>query len=563
MNKIKNISFFFVLFYTCNAQSITPGRQIENQEKFLERQRQQQEIQKKINEPVNKIDFGNDFISSEPESKPGSIKLNDIHIDFDGKKIRIDFSQIINQYINKPVNNVQIFNLIRQLTAELYEKGFSTSAITLKKPAVVDGVLQLKIEWGILDALNINKSPAQGFREKSMLFTALPYNRYNIVNMHDLDQAIENMNNGFKTAKIKIEPSNKFSHSLVDFNVEYDRTPKLSFRMDNTSQSDDYTPYRYISNLLLGDLILVNDVLNFGGNFKNYSADNRNEYGLNSSYAVPFGYSKLTFSWTYSNSESPFIIAGKNFSYISESETYAVKLSRNLYRNNKGKFGAYFEFKVKDNTTFFDKEFLSQNSLNYTDVTLGFDLLYKKGADTLYTDISFTHGINGNNGVYASYNSQGAYDWAKFFSGTITYNKPFSLNGNNLNFRSQTGFQYTSQSLVSNYQQTLGDEYTIRGLNSKSAVNGDSGVYVNNTLEFPLNFNIYNTAFNFTPYIGLDLGYSRNNLFKDNNFLSSVASGLRFSTSTVDYSISYGQVFMSNKEHIPSGIVYMNGGLSF
>lgn len=563
MIKYNLICCLFFVSYAAQSSNINPSRQIENQEKFLERQRQQQEIEKKINEPISNLNSDDVTSLPEPDSKPGSVTFSDINIDFSGKKIYIDFSDILNRYVNRPTNNVKLFELIRQLTARLYEKGYSTSAIILKKPAVVNGVLQLKIEWGLLDSVTINNIPAAGFREKSMLYTALPINRYGIVNMHDFDQTIENMNNGFKTAKIKVLPADEFGHSLVDFNVEYDRSPKLSFRMDNTSQSDDYTPYRYTSNVLLGDIFLVNDTFNFGGNFKNYSDHDRNEYGLNTSYTIPIGYSKLIFSGTYSKSESPFYISGKNFSYVSKSDSYSIKLARTLFRNTQGKFGAFFEFKTKDNTTFFDQEFLSQNSLNYTDATVGLDLLYKPAVGSIYADISFTHGIRGNNGDLASYNTEGAYDWAKFISGTITYDRPINLYDESLSFRTQTGFQYTTQSLVSNYQQTLGDEYTIRGLNSNSAINGDSGAYINNSLGYDFNIKIFNKDISISPFIGLDLGYSRDNFLKNNIFISSASTGFKFNFYKVDYSLSYGQVFMSNKESIPNGIAYLSGGVSF
>lgn len=562
---IKNYIFILLIitFVHDSAYAISQNKSFyknqETQDKFLERQRKQHEIEKLMREPIEKNETSINPILT-PEKKEGTIIITGIIIDFDGKNTDIVFSDIYNNYINKPLYNVDIFELIKKLTARLYDEGYSTSAIVIKQPAIINGVLQLKINWGMLESSRVNGKIPSGYRENAMLETALMNKNGSVLNIHDIDQAIENMNNGFKIAKMKITAGSDYGMSIVDYYVDYNRFPKFSFRLDNTGQSDDYTPFRYMTNINLGDLLIPNDTFSFGGNFKDYSDKKRMEYGYNYSYSIPIGFNRLTMSSTFSKTESPFIIAERNFPYLSENTTYSAKLSRNLYRSNVGKLGVYSEIKSKDSKTTFDGLLLDANSLNYSDLTLGMDALYRPGDVSIYADLSYTQGADFNNGVYSAYDNYNAIDWVRKINGTINYTMP--VISDRTTFKSIFSFQYTNQSLVSNYQLTLGDEYSIRGLNSKTAINGDSGFYLNNTLEHIIFVPFQQSQIILTPYVGIDYGFLRENLTNRNASLASVSTGLNINISTVDLSFIYGQVIVSESKK-PNGVFYFSGGISF
>lgn len=540
-----------------------------NQEKTLQREQQRKETDRLLTQP---LDYEvNPAIKSPPSpsySSPASggvVYLRGICLDFGERKKLFNPDKLAEMYLNKNLNNVDIYNIIRILSANLYEKGYITSSITINnKKNITDGVLYLKIDWGRVKKIKINGSDDASFLKEMEAKLALPGMNDNVLNMRDIDQAIENSNNGFKKTKINILPGDEYSYSDLDFITEQVYYPRLSLRADNGGQSNKDGPYRYTGNISVGNLLSLNDTLMIGGNYRHFHNSNDFvDHGYFINYSAKWGYNSLSLFLSKSETETPNLIAGVNFPYENRVKMYSGTFRHKFYTSKISQASASLELKTKESNNYLNGSKLDVSSNNYTDFTLGLQGIYQFPSVSFVGDISWNRGLNLNNGQEASYNSQGTDGHMNRFMGSISTYMPFSVGSQPLFYRNQLNIQYSPTALINNYQMTLSDEYTIRGLNNSSSISGDSGFYVMNTIGFPISIPLKRVIVDVSPFIGFDIGEVKNNITNNKKNVSSVSAGINSGFNNFDISLTWGKVFHVSHGSNPDSVFYLNGGFSF
>lgn len=108
----------------------------------------------------------------------------------------------------------------------------------------------------------------------------------------------------------------------------------------------------------------------------------------------------------------------------------------------------------------------------------------------------------------------------------------------------------------------IGDEYTVRGFKESSAAL-DYGAYSNNTiyLQF-LNVPKYLRALE--PFVGLDMGYGRDYLLSNKDFLAGVAFGFRYNLNHLSLNLTASKA-LHKSSNMPSETIpiYLRASVFF
>ena len=535
-----------------------------------------------------------------PKEEP--LDLPEDNIKFDISKINIKSSlplsintdDLLEKYQGSQLNRSAIYELIRELSIRLHKKGFTTTTISLPKQNIASGVLSLEVKWGLVEGWTINGKEPETVRERLLVNLTLPQVIGHPLNIHDIDQAIENMNNVAKVAKIDIVPSERLGYSILDIKISESTASHFSISMDNSS------PYReregrdrYTTSLSFGDVIFPNDSLTLSGNAKHYAErkDNK-EQGASVRYSLPIGFNVFTVQRSVSIYQKKII--GLNNSYISSGKSIntSFDISRTIFREQDKKLTLFSSLRRRESENFLANTRLDVNSLNYTDMGSGARWASALWAGSIYGDITFNRGLSWWGGADGGRNVIGENPktgdkiekpqnyWN--LTGNIGLNQSVKLATLRLNYGARLGWQYTQDNLLGAYQMGLGDEFTVRGYKS-SPIFSDKGVYLSQTLSIPMPF-IFDSQIE--PFVGFDMAYAENNgnvainpnpkkatvvptityigdEISPRAILSGAAMGIKFQHKKWGWSLSYGRPLKKPTWLLASDVVYFSANASF
>ncbi|KCB30116.1 filamentous hemagglutinin transporter protein FhaC [Bordetella hinzii L60] len=546
-------------------QPLTPGqRDLNIDQNRFERELQQQHIDRALNQPHGTRLEAPEAPAGPDVTEPGhTVTLTGVDLDFGPQPRLFDVEPLVQAYLHHPIGNQGVFNLVRALTARLYELGYVTSNIALGKPAVVEGRLKLHVNWGRIKGWRINGQSIEGWRERAMVGWAMPNWEGAILNIRDMDQAIENMNNGFKQVTVTIAPAEDYGYSYLDLTMQRAAWARFSVGRDNSGlgtpgQGRD----KYNVSVGMGDLLGINDALQLFTSrryFADASHDGEQSYDL--AYRVPLGYTRIDLQAGYSSYKSLLRAHGLAYQSAGNSRSLGLRVTRTVYRDATTQFSLYGGLKTRQNKNYLAGTLLAISSKHYSDGTLGAQWSKQHGRHAMFADLSWNRGLGINNGQYSAFSPTHANAYASRVNGILSWQANFAPRGHLLTVQSQLGFQYSRQMLLNSYQLTLGDEYTVRGFSRLGSQSGDKGVYLSNTVSAPMSLP-GSGGVRLAPFVGLDAGVLKNN----NEGARAVniagwAAGLRVNTPYWNVSATYAKPMWSPLPKKP--LWYINTSVVF
>ncbi len=428
---------------------------------------------------------------------------------------------ILKKYINQPLSVNDIYNMIKELTNFIISKGYSTSSVTIDKIDQKYHILFLDLQYGFVGEVYLN-----GDNNTTRIDFGVPLKKGDKFNIYDLDTAIENLNNGAKDVKISVKASENYGYSDVFINLK-SKPPDLILDLDNSGYKNkgEYKASTYIS---LSNIFNLNDSIRFGfikGLLKDMSKEREDVYVA--SYTLPIQGYQLSYSLQYSDNIN--VIEGNDNSFIKNTDTslrHKIMLKKILHRTSKDKFSIYANLGIKDNINKIDNFRLESSSGRYSSIASGIEYSTLAFGGFLFLNLEYEKGIPFLDSKRDFKDSLYKIEFNKV-NFNLSYQKSFYINDSlAFLYQNSLGASYSNEPLLYANKFLIGDEYTVRGFKESSAAL-DYGAYGNNTvyLQF-LNVPKYLRALE--PFVGLDMGYGKDYLLPNKDFLAGIAFGFRY-----------------------------------
>ncbi|KNC12043.1 hemolysin activation protein [Klebsiella sp. RIT-PI-d] len=450
---------------------------------------------------------------------------------------------IIERYQGKELGKADIFNLVRELTNFYIARGYVTTLVGIEPGNLKEGTLTLRVLWGKIDTLKANgKEP--GFRQRTRLFTAYPFAKGNVLNMQDIDQAVENLMRVSGRDNIQLIPS--VVNASSDLNLITQPVFPLSLATGlNNSGSKSSGWQQYYGSATLKDIAGLNDIFNAYYSWNNLNNSEDSQDSLSLSYSIPLGYWGVDLSYYKSSYDK--MIGGYYGGYDSDghSERSSIRVSRMLTRNASGKTSMWAKFEKRQNYNGIEGDQIDVSSKTYSSLSSGITWVGALLGGWFYGDVGASFGTPWSNATWKNDKDLDGFDVNYIrYNGIASWSRPlFQFGRLGINYELNTGFQYTNNTLVSDYKMTLGDEYSVRGFKDDSLM-VDSGAWIANTLNFPFDINIAG-IYQLTPYLGYDLGFAKDNCPEgvnacDSQFMMGAGVGVKASGRFFSSSVAAG-----------------------
>ena len=393
--------------------------------------------------------------------------------------------------------------LIEQAQKNLVDRGFVTSRVLAAQQDMSQGTLVLTLIPGRIRAIRLS----QPVDPRANLSNALPMQAGDILNLRDIEQALENLKRvPTAEADIQIEPAQGVGAQLGDSDLVVSYSQPFPFRL--TVSADDSgtkatgryqgsVTVSYDNPLALNDLFYVTKTNGMGGG----DTGPRGTHASTIHYSLPMGY--WTLGATSSTSSYYQTVAGLNQSYVyrGTSENNEIKLTRLVMRDGTQKLNwAVRAFQRKSNNFIDDTEVNVQrrvvggwdSTLNHKafiqDATLESNLTYKRGTGAFGSipapEEDFNEGTSRFALVAADVNLTVPFKWV---TQRVRYNGTWRIQSNQTPLTPQDRF-------------VIGGRYTVRGYDGESVLSAERGLLWRNDLSFALGDSSQEL------YVGIDTG---------------------------------------------------------
>ena len=384
--------------------------------------------------------------------------------------------------------------LIERTQKILVDRGFVTSQVLAAQQNMSQGTLVLTLIPGRIRAIRL----AEPVDPRANLSNALPMQAGDILNLRDIEQALENLKRvSTAEADIQIEPAQGDGAQLgeSDLVVSYrQQFPlRLSVSADDsgtkaTGRYQGSVTVSYDNALMLNDLFYVTNTHGMGGG----DSGPRGTHANTIHYSMPMGY--WTLGATSSSSSYYQTVAGLNQRYVyrGTSENNEVKLNRLVMRDSSQKLNlAVRAFQRKSNNYIDDTEVNVQrrvvggwdSTLNHKafiqDATLESNLTYKRGT-----------GAFGSLPAPEEAFDEGTSRFA-LVTADVNLSVPFKVDGpsnevQRIRYNTSWRMQQNRTPLTPQDRFVIGGRYTVRGYDGESVLSAERGWFWRNDLSFAL-----------------------------------------------------------------------------
>jgi len=480
------VTFFIVLVTSLDSVA----------EPQLERLVKEQRKNDNSNLFENKIDK-KDVLSGLPDDSELTFELPEEALCYPIDKMIIEdqfirltkISNTVKFFMGKCLGVKGLEKISQVLQDALIMAGYVTSRVLIPSQDLSSKRLIMRIVPGrvgdiIIENANISKN-------------SLPFSTGDILNLRHIEQGLENIQRTpYTQVKIDIVPGGDESQSNIIIKIERAKTWNVRLVYNNWGEGSTgknlYSGVGYLYNLArVSDIFYLSGTRSTTGAYDNVSAY----------YSLPFGFWAFDLFYNTSHSRQKVNVSAFSFDYLGKNEYFNFKTSRTLFRDKDKKLSTSVEaIRRKAKYTLGDVNLALQErnmgnfrlAVNYKqyfydatlDVALGwqrFCRLFggKKTPDMLSGSVSSNSNIITVNLDYTK--------WLEIL------NRPFFYNMN-------IGVQYSPDTLTLQDQFSVGGRWTVRGFENSTGVDGNSGSYIRNTLNFITGY--HDTLL----YVGADYG---------------------------------------------------------
>ena len=183
-----------------------------------------------------------------------------------------------------------IQNMLNHLNALYFKHGYITSRANLPMPQskLADNILVIKITEGKISQILL-KENKKIYDKKLKISSSVPAKKGDILNIRDLEQAIDNFANvNNSNSKFSIEAGKESNTSIVIIKNDFNKADSITASLDNsgTSQTGE-NKYNISANF--ADLLNLNDNIAFSYNSLYKRPSHKRQSSVSSfNYSMPF-----------------------------------------------------------------------------------------------------------------------------------------------------------------------------------------------------------------------------------------------------------------------------------
>ena len=426
--------------------------------------------------------------------------------------------------------------LVKRAQDALVSRGYVTSRIFTLPQDMASGNLVFTVIPGRIGAIRFSDGTPANI---TSLRTALPVKSGDILNLRDIEQALENLKRvPTADADIQIAPSAQPAQSdlVISYKSVLPLRVSLSADDSGTKSTGRYQGSATLSwdnPLGLNDLAYLTSSHDLGGG----DPGPRGTRGLTVHYSVPYGY--WTLGTTLSDSRYYQTVVGinQNYVYSGTSGNAEIKLSRLVYRDALRK------------TTLHLKAF-ERHSKNYVDDTeiqvqrraIGgweWGLGHKEfvGPATLEGNLAYKRGTDDFDSIRAPEEATGE-GTSRFglIAADVSLAWPFKVATQALRYNTVLRVQDNTTPLTPQDRFSIGGRYTVRGFEGDASLSGDRGYLLRNEMSAALGSSGQEI------YFGIDHGevYGPSTSLLVGNRLTGAVLGLRGGFKKLQYEVFVG-----------------------
>jgi len=375
-------------------------------------------------------------------------------------------------------------------------KGYVTTRVLAAPQDLKTGVLQLTIIPGRVG--NIRFTPDSS--NWGSIWNALPMNKGDILNLRDIEQALENFKRVPSVeADIQIEPTAANAEQvsqpgLSDIVIRYQR--KFPLRVSvNVDDSGSRSTGKYQSGLTLsGDsLFSLNDLfyINYNHDLGGGESGKRGNDGTTVHYSLPWDYWLLGF--TTSNNDFYQTVAGvnQNFIFSGTSQNAEIKLSRLVFRNKINKTNLSIKGFLRKSNNYIDDTEMEVQRRRTAGWEFGLNQSWYLADATLEYNLACRRGTGAEDALAAPEQASGeGTSRMKLWLADLNLTVPFSVNApwgkQNLQYSANLRGQANNTALTPQDRFSIGNRYTVRGFDGEQTLAADNGWLIRNDLTIPL-----------------------------------------------------------------------------
>lgn len=382
-------------------------------------------------------------------------------------------------------------NAINQIQSELQnsiiKKGFITTRVLIEPQDLNSGELRYSLIPGRISIVDPDNSVS-----RLTLWSALPSVEGDLLNVRDLEQAMENMKRiPTVDTNIDIKPDDTENSQPGDSQLLLDYQQSKPFRLTLAFDDSGYEStgrYQGSATLSLDNILGINDLIYMSKN-KDFGGKENvgGSHGETAHISIPVGY--WLFSFTNSKYEYDQRVAGLNqtYVYLGKSERQELAMSRVLYRDQFSKLTTSLTGYHRRSHNFIDDTEIEVQRRKSAGWIAGVDYRRYIGTANIDAGVSYQRGTGAFDAIAAPEEAFGeGTSRPKIFNVYFNWFMPVQLTDYQIQLQSEWRAQWNKTPLVPQDRFSIGGRYTVRGFDGEQSLSAEHGWLSRNTIGFPL-----------------------------------------------------------------------------
>nr|WP_250901510.1 MULTISPECIES: ShlB/FhaC/HecB family hemolysin secretion/activation protein [unclassified Dyella] len=438
--------------------------------------------------------------------------------------------------------------LQRYLTGQLIERGYVTSTVHIQQDEQAEGRLFIQVIPGRVGKL-LDKATGQPLHARN----AFPFREGDVLNLRDLDQALENIRRvpGQAGASFTLSPGAEVGTSdiTVDRKAGKGRWHAV-LTADNGGQ--DATGQNQVGLIGILDAPLGRDDLLLLTYSNNLNVSNREQMsrGLGLNWSMPVGYWNVSLAASGSASRSTLSVPPYgSFPYTSKSRLVQLGVDRVIARTSRSRSTVKLQLNRRIDSSKLADTRLDVQRHDITGYGVSFEYLRYIGTASLQANLGLRGSIPGwsayPGAVIGRDRWNGSY---RLGTASLVVNAPFSVGGESFTYQGTLSGQHAFTPLPWTENLSISSRYAVRGFDGRYVFTGENGWIAHNDVVWNSGGKLGN------PYLGVDAArLSGPSLAgKGAQRFGSVSLGLRGQVARFGYDVSVGRI-LDKPKGIPDG----------